>query len=307
MTRGLRDPDPPVVGVAGSRRRTGRLHARLGRVATALRAATWGQLESARRREYEHALREREAAEAVKQELLAVVAHEFRTPLTSIIGFAHTLSMRFDQLEPEVQRACAETIACQAKRLEWLVGNVLAASGDAVPPVRGVLDLVPLVERAVSEADTSRAARRVLLRTELPLSAPVAVDRRSAERIVTNVLDNAIKFAPPATSVRVTVVKGAESTRLETRNVAHGLRPEDVPRMFDAYVQLDSSDSRKVGGIGLGLHVVRRLTEASGGRVEASLEGEVLTIAVMLPSAVCDRQSPRMELDLDAVAVRRQA
>jgi signal transduction histidine kinase len=247
--------------------------------------------EQARARAAERALREREeavaarldAADAVKSELFAVVAHEFRTPLTSVIGYAHTLTARFGQLDEETLLTCLRSIEGQARRLEWLVHNILAASGEIAPSPRAVVDLAEVTEHALQRLGRLPAAAGRTVDLSLPAGLRVALDWETADRIVTNLLDNAVKFGLAATPIRVAGQTDGDQVRLEVANVAPPLPDDAVERIFDPFVQLDSSDSRPADGIGLGLHVVRRLVHAHGGEVAVTHDGARVCVSVSLP------------------------
>jgi signal transduction histidine kinase len=235
-----------------------------------------------------------DAAEAVKSELFAVVAHEFRTPLTSILGFAHTLAARFDQLDRTAKLNCVDSIEGQARRLEWLVHNVLAASGEASPVDGAVVDLTAATETAVRGVARSPAAAGRVIHRDLPAGLRAAVDFGTADRIVTNLLDNAVKFGERGTPVWVSGRVEGDRVRFEVANVADPIPREDIERIFGAFVQLDSSDSRPADGIGLGLQVVRRLVEARGGRVTVRHDGRRVVFAVTLPATATARRPVRL-------------
>jgi signal transduction histidine kinase len=224
-----------------------------------------------------------QSAEAVKTELLSVVSHEFRTPLTSILGFSHTLMARADQLDPSTVRLCVGNIDQQSRRLARLVSNVLAASGDVAADPSARTDLVGCAQDVAREVrDAYRDAPVVAV--EGPPCLTAAIERDAAQRILLNLLDNAVKFS--ALDEPVLAVLRAEDERavVQVSNVAAAIPAADLERLFQPFVQRDSSDTRAADGIGLGLHVVRRIVEAHGGDIGVDHRGDRIVFVVSLPT-----------------------
>jgi signal transduction histidine kinase len=233
--------------------------------------------------EGERALVDRlQAAESVKTELLSVVSHEFRTPLTSIIGFSHTLMARADQLDPATIRLCVRNIDQQSRRLARLVHNVLAASGDIATDPTAVTELSQVTRDVAREIGDAYDADAPAIVIEAPPSVRAAVDADAAGRILANLLDNAVKFSVLGNDVGVRVDVEGASAVIEVSNVASPIAAAQLEWIFQPFVQEDSSDSRRADGIGLGLHVVRRLLDAYDGGISVyHREGRVLFIATL--------------------------
>lgn len=246
--------------------------------------------------EGERALVERlQGAESVKTELLSVVSHEFRTPLTSIIGFSHTLMARADHLDPATVRLCVRNIDQQSRRLARLVHNVLAASGDVATDPSAVTDLsitIRDVVRDIGDAYDDDAPDMIV---EAPPSLRAAVDGHAAERILLNLLDNAVKFSVLGNDVTVRLAAEGGCAAVEVSNVASPIAAVQLEHIFQPFVQQDSSDSRAVGGIGLGLHVARRLLDAYDGGIEVSHSEGRMVFAATLPLAA---GTPMAAIDL---------
>jgi signal transduction histidine kinase len=245
------------------------------------------EAEQATSRELWHQLYEGERAlvdqlqetEAIKTELLSVVSHEFRTPLTSILGFSHTLMARVDQLDPATVRLCVANIDQQSRKLARLVHNVLAASGDIAVDPTARTDLAACAHDVAREVgDAYRDVPAVAV--EAPQSLLAAIDLEAAHRVLLNLVDNAVKFSAPDAPVLVAIQAWDEHAVIEVSNVASPIASAQLDRIFQPFVQQDSSDSRAADGIGLGLHVVRRTLEAYGGRIRvAHLGGRVVFTA----------------------------
>lgn len=258
----------------------GMTHLALWKVAETEQArsrALWQELHDG-----ERGLAERlDAVEAVKSELLSVVAHEFRTPLTSIIGFSHTLMARADQLDPSTVRLCVRSIDQQSRRLARLVHNVLAASGDVASDPTASTDLAVAARKVVR--DIGDACDEVpAVRVEGLPALRAAIDTAAAHRILLNLVDNALKFSVDGGEVVLRLTSVGGRAVMEVSNDAPPIATSHLERIFEPFLQGDSSDSRAAEGIGLGLHVVRRLLEANDGAVEVHhREGRVVFTATL--------------------------
>ena len=222
-------------------------------------------------------------AQTVKDELISVVGHEFRTPLTTIQGFARTLDARFDRMDHEAVQACTGAIEREAKRLTRLVANLLSASEDIQPgdaPAARVLDVAQEVVDEVTE--TSPVASRHV-RIHVAPEHAVAVSPKHLHQLLFNLVDNGVKFATPDSDVRVSSRVENEAIVLEVANIGTPIPDRDRDRIFDAFVQGDSSDTRRHGGIGLGLHIASKIATAHGGRIDTYSDGPVVIFRTWLP------------------------
>ena len=223
------------------------------------------------------------SAQMVKDELIAVVGHEFRTPLTAIQGFARTLDARFDRMDHEAVQACTGAIEREAKRLTRLVANLLSASeevkvGDA--PAARLFDVAREVVDEVTET-LPIAGRRVW--THIAPGHAVRMSGDHAHQLLFNLVDNAVKFSAPDSEVRVSSRVDGDMVVLEVANTGSPISERDRDRIFDAFVQGDSSDTRRHGGLGLGLHIARKIVTAYGGRIEPYSEGPIVVFRAWLP------------------------
>jgi signal transduction histidine kinase len=238
----------------------------------------------ARRAEQERAAAAQLAsAEAVKEQLLAVVSHEFRTPLASITGLARTLSTRMDDLDRDAVQACLAGIDHHAARLARLVHNVVAASGEVAVDDAAVADLGCLARDAIAEALAAHG-HRTRVRIDLPRRLEARVDPVAARRVLANLCDNAVKFAPHGAVVELSGSYVGEDAVVVIANQADDVCERRLERFFEPFVQADSSDSRPVEGMGLGLHVARRLARGHGGDVRAAVCGGRAVFRLHLPA-----------------------
>lgn len=248
--------------------------------------------------------------ERMKTEFLANVSHELRTPLTPIRGYAEVLARR--DVGRESTRRFAEQILTSTGRLERIVGMIVefAAldSGRLVPRPEPV-DLGVLVADVLGawrDRDGEREFRR-RIPTHLP---PVLVDRAMLGRCLDELIDNAVKFSPGGEPVVVSAalepgefLRGYRGTsqrtrlvRLSVRDRGVGIEPETAVRVFSDFYQVDATETRHFGGLGLGLALVRRILDGLDG--DARIESEVgkgSTFHLLLP--VAEAQAPRARAD----------
>jgi signal transduction histidine kinase len=238
--------------------------------------------------ERERALRaEAESANRTKDEFLATVSHELRTPLTSVLGWARMLLS--DQLNGPTRRKAVEAIVRNAEAQVRLVSDLLDMSnierGKLRLDVRRI-DVNDTVREAIETVRTAADARRVRLEVSFP-SGPslVSGDAVRLQQIVWNLLSNAVKFTDGGGSVRVTVERNTEAVILRVTDTGRGIEPAFLARLFERFTQADGSITRRHGGVGLGLAIVRHLVELHGGTVTADSDGvgRGATFVVQLP------------------------
>lgn len=225
------------------------------------------------------ALRHLEETERVTSQLLAVVSHEFRTPLTSILGYAQTLEARHDQMDPGTRDLCLQAICQEARRLERLVDELLHAA-TAVEVAAGDAGVRAAVDAALAALP---AADRDRVDVDVEPGLVVALPAPAVEQALGHLVANGLKFAWPGTRLRVTAQREGDEVRMEVADRGPLVPEAELRRIFAPFVQLDSSDSRQTAGMGLGLHIVRRVVEAHGGRAEARNDGPWVRVAVTVP------------------------
>lgn len=227
---------------------------------------------------YEAELRARveaETASRVKDEFLATISHELRSPLNSILGWV-TL-MREGRLRSEDISRALETVERSARTQNRIISDLLDVSRIINGQLRLNLEPLepgPVVEVGVDAVRPAAAAKGIHLQVSIDRNAgQIAADSDRLQQIVWNLVSNAIKFTPSEGIVDVRLERTGSGVEIRVSDTGAGISPEFLPFVFDRFRQADSSSTRKQGGLGLGLAIVRHLVELHGGTVHAESEG----------------------------------
>lgn len=244
---------------------------------------------------------EAERAGRMKDEFLATLSHELRTPLNAILGYATLMRMaRMDAVE---LTDTAETIERNARAQAQMIEDLLDMNRIISGKVRLTIEQIELstvVEEALKTVMPAADAKGVSVqRIVEPLSRPIWGDASRIQQIVWNLLSNAIKFTAKGGKVQLVVRQNASEVEVRVTDNGKGIAPEFLPHVFDRFRQADSSTTRRYGGLGLGLAIVRHLVELHGGSVSAASPGEGLgaTFVVSFPIAVINHSNDLLPLD----------
>ncbi|HJS76567.1 MAG TPA: ATP-binding protein [Burkholderiales bacterium] len=222
------------------------------------------------RKQVEEALKETSRA---KDEFLAMLSHELRNPLAALSAAAHVLKLAHPNEAPAMKaRAVVER---QTRHMARLVGDLLDISRLAMGKValeRERFNLAEAVRNVVTVWRSSGRLERHHVTTSIR-SAWVDADRARIEQVLSNLLDNAVKFTPAGKRIHVAVEQLGDWAVLSIEDEGEGLLPGSAERMFDLFVQGERGLDRAAGGLGVGLALVKRLTEMHGGTVSASSAG----------------------------------
>src|SRR5581483_3750154 len=256
-----REPQPDALAAVRSDPRVKEVF----EVASALEdaAALLQERESLRQRE-QHALL---AADKAKDEFLAMLGHELRNPLSSIVASAHVL--RLSKPGAQASTQAHEVIERQARQMARLVEDLLDVSRLAMGKLtlhRERVELGALTRRVVTTWQQTRQGRETHTSCELT-TAWVDADRTRIEQILTNLLDNAEKFSPGRCRIHVGVRVANGHALLEVADEGQGIAPEDINHVFELFVQGPQPFDRPQGGIGLGLTLAKRFAEMHGGTI----------------------------------------
>ncbi len=262
---------------------------------------SWASVALENARLYEEA----QQANRMKDEFLAVLSHELRTPLNAIVGYANLL--RGGLLGGQRADDAIVTLERNAKWLAQIVDDVLDVSrivtGKLALDVQPV-ELPLIVENAIATVRPAADAKGVRVQTALdPRVGPVSGDPNRLQQVAWNLVSNAVKFTPRGGRVQVRLERVNSHVELSVSDTGIGIAPDFLPFVFERFRQADSSATRAAGGLGLGLAIVRHITEMHGGTVEAASagQGQGATFTVRLPLMIvhprrqASREHPRTE------------
>ena len=219
---------------------------------------------------------ELEQLSRLKDEFLATMSHELRTPLNAIFGWVTLLRTR--RLDGPTQERALETIERNARAQKRLIEDLLDVSRIVTGKV--ALEIVTVEPRRVVEAalETMQPAAQAKGIHIVPLldtaAGTVRGDFARLQQVMCNLLSNAIKFTPSGGRVEVCLARRNDEAEITVSDSGQGIKPEFLPLVFDRFRQEDGSISRRHGGLGLGLAIVRHLVELHAGSVEAYSDGE---------------------------------
>ncbi len=216
------------------------------------------------------------AVEKLKSDFVSTVSHELRTPLAAIYGAALTLRRKDVPLGEPQRSGLLEVIASESDRLARIVNDILWASRLESGTMQTTIEKCDGVEIARSVVDTARhyIPPNIQLTIKAPKKAPlVAADPDKARQVLTNLVDNAVKYSPDGGRVTVEVAAAGSQLRYAVRDEGLGVPPAEHRRIFEKFYRLDPNLTRGVGGTGLGLYISRELLERMGGRIWVESSG----------------------------------
>jgi PAS domain S-box-containing protein len=228
-----------------------------------------------------------EAANRSKDEFLAMVSHELRTPLNAILG--HTRMLRHGPMDIGAVNNVIAIVERNAKAQLQIVQDLLDSACANTGKLRietCPVDLTPVLESALYTVRAAAEAKGVMLVADFgPGSEEVIGDSARLQQVVWNLLSNAIKFTPEGGRVELQMKSDANHIHLKVSDTGRGIEPEFLPFIFDLFRQADSSSTRRYGGLGLGLSIVKHLVELHGGTIAVASagEGRGATFTVTLP------------------------
>ncbi|MDB5905829.1 MAG: Two-component regulatory system protein containing hybrid kinase and response regulator domain, partial [Betaproteobacteria bacterium] len=234
---------------------------------------------------------EAERANRAKDEFLAIVSHELRSPLNALRGWGFLLGAAKTPDQSLIDRATQaikRNVDHQARLIDDLLDTSRIMSGKLNIERRPV-NLVDVVQGAIEVVRASAAAKRIAVEFN-PEHPAVTIEGDAArlQQIAVNLLSNAVKFTPEAGAVTVSLTSDS-AVRLSVADTGAGIDGEFLPRVFDRFSQADTSTTRRHGGLGIGLALVRHLSELHGGKVSAASEGPgkgaTFTVELPLPQA----------------------
>ncbi|MBA3457693.1 MAG: response regulator [Deltaproteobacteria bacterium] len=226
-----------------------------------------------------------EVANRLKDDFLAMVSHELRTPLMAMLGWVQML--RTGELPPDRVSRGLETIERNARAQAQVIDDLLDVSGILSGKLRLELELVELarvVEGAIESIRLAAEAKHIRIQAALS-AGTVMGDPTRLQQITWNLLSNAVKFTPDGGTIQIMMEPGDRALALTIVDSGAGVASEFIPYVFERFRQGDAGTTRKHGGLGLGLSIVKHLVEAHGGRISVTSEGpgKGTTFTVQLP------------------------
>jgi two-component system phosphate regulon sensor histidine kinase PhoR len=224
----------------------------------------------------------------MRKDFVANVSHELRTPITAVRSAAET-ARRTIEKDPEAATRFVDMIERNALRLHELVEDLLELSrieSKQFRPQTDTVEIGPIAEHVFTLLRDAAEKRKVRL-SVAPASgaAKVVGDKRAIEQILTNLIENAVKYGGDGVAVTVRTAKRDETVRVSVEDTGPGIDPKHLPRLFERFYRADKGRSRDMGGTGLGLSIVKHLAEAMGGTVSVeSTQGRGSAFSFTLPA-----------------------
>jgi two-component system phosphate regulon sensor histidine kinase PhoR len=228
-----------------------------------------------------------EKLETVRQEFLSNVSHELRTPLTSIMALSETLEVGAID-DPDNNRRFLSIIQKNAARMHHLIDDILELSAIEAGNVKfhpEPVRLSTLVEDIISSLTSAAATRKIAVRNLVPAEVEVFADPRRLMQMLTNLIDNGIKFNRDGGEVTI-AFSSNERDRIIVSDSGEGIPSHHLERLFERFYRVDRARSRELGGTGLGLAIVKHLARSHGGEVTVRSQlGEGTEFTIELPRA----------------------
>src|SRR5262245_8317184 len=252
-----------------------------------------------------------EAANRSKDEFLTMVSHELRSPLNAVLGYTRLL--RPGPTDSAFVAHAASVVERNAKAQLQIIEDLLDSARIITGKLRletGPTDLVPVLDAAIEVIRPAAESKGVELNAHfIPLPEQVLGDADRLQQIIWNLLSNAVKFTPEGGRVELRMESDAERVCITVSDNGAGIEPEFLPYVFDRFRQADTSVTRRFGGLGLGLSLVKQLTELHGGTINATSDGagRGATFTITLPclamqTEIIEPQHPLGLADVDDAA-----
>ncbi|HWP53282.1 MAG TPA: ATP-binding protein [Pyrinomonadaceae bacterium] len=243
-----------------------------------------------------------ERLEIVRQEFLSNVSHELRTPLTSIVALSETLEVGAID-DPENNRRFLSIIQKNAARMHRLIDDILELSAIEAGNVKirpEIVRLRPLVEDVVGSLVATAATRDISIRNLVPSESEVFADPHRLVQMLTNLIDNAVKFNRDGGTVSISFSR-SDRDHISVEDTGEGIPSHHLDRLFERFYRVDRARSRELGGTGLGLAIVKHLAKSHGGEVSVTSRfGEGTQFKIELPQSPVANGIPPLSVSAQA-------
>ena len=239
------------------------------------------------REEALHAQRTAREAEQRKNDLVVYLAHDLKTPLTSVIGYL-TLLRDEPQISPELRARYTGIALEKAERLEDLINeffDITRFNLSHLELEKQTVDLSRMLQQVVSEFEPMLAEEQLTCTLDLPARMDYPCDPDKLARVFDNLLRNACHYSTPGTEIQIFGAETGTSIVLTFHNEGRTIPPEKLERIFDQFFRLDSSRATRTGGAGLGLAIAKEIVELHGGTISARSWDNQVEFQVTLPKA----------------------
>ncbi len=236
-----------------------------------------------------------EEATRDKDQFLAFISHDLRTPLSAILGW--TQMLKSGELDEEMHSQALEVIERSVRSQSRLIEDLLDFSRIASGELRlDVIEVAPMtfIQAALDIIHPAVAAKQIKLQADLnPSTGFVSVDAERLQQVMWNLLSNAIKFTPERGHVQVGLKPVGSTVEITVRDTGQGISAEFLPHVFERFHQASSAATRRHSGLGLGMAITKHLVELHGGTIHAASpgEGQGATFTVSLPIASAEHAS----------------
>ena len=232
------------------------------------------------------------AETARKDDLVTYLAHDLKTPLTSVIGYL-TLLKDEPQMSNEMRKRYTDVAVSKARRLEELVSELFEITRYNIRQIeldKGNVNLSVMLEQIIFEFNPLLKDKQLSFATDITPDINAYVDVDKTERIIDNLIRNAIFYSYPETEIKISLglvdsddEEGGKKIRLVVENRGKTIAKDKLERVFDQFFRVDSSRGTQTGGSGLGLAIVKQLVTAHDGSITAESENETIRFTVLLP------------------------
>ncbi len=239
----------------------------------------------ARVRENERAARE---AEQRKNDLVAYLAHDLKTPITSVIGYL-TLLREEKEISEELRQKYLQVAADKAERLDDLINEFFEITRFNLSQILleySKIDLVRLLEQTAFEFQPMLAEKGLTCRIKAPKELTIACDADKLQRVFDNLLRNAVNYSLSGGEIRIVLNVQTDQVRIEFFNQGNPISKERLEQIFERFYRLDSARASATGGSGLGLAIAKEIVERHHGKISADSQGEEIRFEIILPLAL---------------------
>jgi len=225
----------------------------------------------------EERVRDLQNAHRVKDEFLMLISHELRTPMNSIMGWSEMLISE-SQIDASMMKTGLDSIYRNSKMQCRVIDNLLDASNIVLGKFRvsqREIDFLPLVKKSIEEAQVKAQSQKIHIQFSSDLGAVfLKGDPERLRQMVDSLLDNAIKFSTPGSTIRLDLLREGPSATLKVQDSGMGIQPSLQPHIFNRFSQTEKYSTRSHGGLGLGLTITKSIVDSHHGQLSVSSEGE---------------------------------